>query len=261
VSVLVSVVSLLGLLVGSFANVCVYRIPRRESIVFPGSHCPVCNHAIAFYDNIPLLSWLILGGRCRHCHNAISWRYPLLELIMAASWGALAWHFGPTVELAVALLLFSLLWVLSFIDLETGLLPNAITYPGIVLGVAISWWLGSGLDAVIGAIAGYFVFWIVARLFLLATGREGMGYGDFKVLAMLGAFMGRQALPFIILVSSLLGSVVGVIFLSLARKGIRAEIPFGPYLAIAGMIWFVWGDQILNWYLGFAGIHGAGIHG
>jgi len=251
---MVWVAALLGLMVGSFANVCVYRIPRRESIAFPGSHCPACGHAIAAYDNIPLLSWLILAGRCRHCRASIAWRYPVLELVMGVSWGLLAWHFGLSTELAVALTLFFLLWVLSFIDLETGLLPNVLTYPGIALGLIFSWWLGDWQDALIGAIAGYGIFWLIARLFLLLTGREGMGYGDFKLLAMLGAFMGWQALPFIILASSVVGTVAGVIFLVLAKKGLRAEIPFGPYLAVAGMIWFVWGDAVLSWYLNMAGL-------
>ncbi len=248
------VIALLGLMVGSFANVCVYRIPRRESIAFPGSHCPACGHAIAAYDNIPLLSWLILAGRCRHCRASIAWRYPVLELVMGVSWGLLAWHFGLSTELAVALTLFFLLWVLSFIDLETGLLPNVLTYPGIALGLIFSWWLGDWQDALIGAIAGYGIFWLIARMFLWLTGREGMGYGDFKLLAMLGAFMGWQALPFIILASSVVGTIAGVIFLLLAKKGLRAEIPFGPYLAVAGMIWFVWGDAVLNWYLHMAGL-------
>ena len=251
---LVLLTALLGLMVGSFANVCVYRIPRRESIVFPGSHCPLCGHAIAAYDNIPLLSWLLLGGRCRHCHAAIAWRYPLLELVMALSWGFLAWHYGPVPQLVVALSLFFLLWVLSFIDLETGLLPNVLTYPGIVLGLAFSFWQGHGMDSVIGAVAGYGVFWLVAQLFFRLTGREGMGYGDFKLLAMLGAFMGWEALPFIVLASSVVGTVAGMIILLLARKGLRAEIPFGPYLALAGMIWLLWGEQILHWYLNMAGI-------
>jgi len=253
-SSIVLVCGLIGLMIGSFANVCVYRIPRRESIAFPGSHCPACGHGIAAYDNIPLLSWLLLAGRCRHCHASISWRYPLLELVMGASWALLAWHFGLTAELAVALTLFFLLWVLSVIDLETGLLPNVLTYSGIALGLAISWWLGDWQDALIGAVAGYGIFWLVARLFLWLTGREGMGYGDFKLLAMLGAFMGWQALPFIILASSVVGTVVGVVFLLLAKKGLRTEIPFGPYLAMAGMIWFVWGETVLHWYLNMAGL-------
>jgi len=246
----------LGLMLGSFANVCVHRIPRGQSIVFPGSHCPNCDHAIALYDNIPLLSWLVLRGKCRHCNTAIAWRYPLMELVMGLCWAGLALHYGIRAELIVALVLFFLLWVLSVIDLETYLLPNALTYPGIVLGLLFSYWLGglaAGQAALIGAMAGYAVFWLVARIFLWLTSREGMGGGDFKLLAMLGAFMGWQALPFIILASSVVGSVVGLAFLIMARRGIRTEIPFGPYLAMAGMIWFVWGSAILAWYIQFAG--------
>ncbi|PJA32902.1 MAG: prepilin peptidase [Zetaproteobacteria bacterium CG_4_9_14_3_um_filter_53_7] len=244
-----------GMIFGSFANVCVHRIPQGESIAFPGSHCPKCNHAIAFYDNIPLISWLLLGGRCRHCQAAISWRYPLLELLMGLSWGLLAWHYGPTLMLLEALCLFFLLWILTFIDLETFLLPNVLTFPGIALGLAFAWLFGDWQDALIGAIAGYAVLWLVARLFLKMTGQEGMGYGDFKLLAMLGAFMGWQALPFIIFSSSVAGSVIGAVMLKLSGRGLRSEIPFGPYLAVAGMCWYVWHEQILDWYLGFSGIN------
>jgi len=252
---IVTLSAIVGLIFGSFANVCVYRIPRRESVIFPGSHCPACHHAIAVYDNIPLLSWLMLAGKCRHCDIPIAWRYPLLELVMGLSWGLLAWHFGSVPELAVALCLFFLLWVLSFIDLETGLLPNALTYPGIILGLFFSWWLGNWQDALIGAIAGYGIFWLIARLFLRLTGREGMGYGDFKLLAMLGAFMGWQALPFIIFTSSMVGTFAGIVILLVARQGLRTEIPFGPYLAAAGMVWFVWGSEVLEWYIGLTGIN------
>ncbi|MDX8405565.1 MAG: A24 family peptidase [Mariprofundus sp.] len=251
---LVLLCGFLGLLFGSFANVCVYRIPRRESIALPASHCPACMHPIALTDNIPLLSWLLLRGQCRHCRQTISWRYPLLEGLMGLSWAGLAWHFGPVPELPVALTLFFLLWVLTFIDLETFLLPNVLTLPGIALGLLFSWWLGDWQSAVIGMIAGYSVFWLVNRLFLRVTGREGMGYGDFKLLAMLGAFLGWQALPFIILLSSVIGVVVGSIFLWLSRRGFRAEIPFGPYLAGAGMIWLLWGNEILRWYMHSAGM-------
>jgi leader peptidase (prepilin peptidase)/N-methyltransferase len=239
---------------GSFANVCVYRIPRSESIVFPGSHCPVCHHHIAARDNIPLFSWLLLAGKCRHCSASISWRYPLLELLMGLSWGVLAWHYGANLILLQALSLFFLLWVLVFIDLENGLLPDVLTFPGIALGLGFSLWLGDWQASLIGAVAGYGLFWLVARIFLWATGREGMGYGDFKLLAMLGAFMGWQALPFIVFVSSVLGMFVGGLFLLLVRRGLRTEIPFGPYLAVAGMVWFVWSENILAWYSGFVGI-------
>lgn len=254
---LVLTCGLLGLIFGSFANVCVYRIPRHESVVFPGSHCPQCGHDIDWYDNIPILSWLWLKGQCRHCGGAISWRYPLLELVMGLSWAAMAWHFGPTQVLLQALMLFFLLWTLSFIDLETGLLPNVLTYPGIVLGLLFSWWTGNWQDALIGAVAGYAVFWLIAKVFLLLTGREGMGYGDFKLLAMLGAFMGWQALPFIIFASSMVGAVIGSVFLLLSRRGFHTEVPFGPYLALAGMVWFIWDGDILIWYTGILGLHAS----
>lgn len=245
---------LFGLVFGSFANVCVHRIPRGESVAFPGSRCPACQHEIAWYDNIPLVSWLLLGGHCRHCKAAIAVRYPLLEALMGGSWALLAWHYGLSPQLLQALVLISLLWILTLIDLETGLLPNVLTLPGIVIGFGFAWWLGDPLASLIGIAVGYGFFWLVARLFLLVTGKEGMGYGDFKLLAMLGAFMGWQALPFIVFFSSLVGAVVGSLSLLTAGKHIRTQIPFGPYLAVAGMVWFVWSHDIIHWYLGlFAG--------
>lgn len=243
-------VGVFGLMFGSFANVCVHRIPLRISIVSPRSRCPSCENTIAWYDNVPLLSWLVLGGKCRHCKASISVRYPILELLMGVSWAGLAWRYGFSPMLLQALILVSLLWILTLIDLETGLLPNVLTFPGIAIGLGFSFWLGYFQDAVIGVVLGYGVFWLVARLFLMVTGREGMGYGDFKLLAMLGAFMGWQALPFIVFASSLVGVVVGVLFLYLSRKDMRTEIPFGPYLAAAGMLWFLWGADILQWYAG-----------
>jgi len=250
----VALMGMLGLMVGSFSNVCVHRIPRGESVVHPRSRCPACGSMIAWYDNIPVFSWLLLRGRCRKCGGRISARYPLLELLMGASWAALAWHYGPTLFFAEAIVLVTLLWILTLIDLETYLLPNVLTLPGIAIGLGFAWWHGMLLDGAIGALAGYGVFWLVAKLFFLATRREGMGYGDFKLLAMLGAFMGWQALPFIVLLSSLTGAVIGSIFLLLAKRGMRSEIPFGPYLALAGMIWFLWGGEILGWYTGIAGM-------
>ncbi|MCF7821707.1 MAG: prepilin peptidase [Mariprofundaceae bacterium] len=241
---------LFGLLFGSFSNVCVHRIPLRISIVSPRSRCPACEHEIAWYDNIPLISWLMLRGKCRSCGAPISIRYPLLELLMGLSWAGLAWKFGFSPLLIQALVMVSLLWMLTLIDLETGLLPNLLTFPGIAAGLLFSFWAGHLQDAIIGAVAGYAVFWLVAKLFLFFTGREGMGYGDFKLLAMLGAFMGWQALPFVIFASSLVGAVVGSAFILLTRKKMRAEIPFGPYLAAAGVVWFLWGGGILQWYAG-----------
>lgn len=248
-SFVVLMCGIVGLMVGSFSNVCVYRIPRGESIAFPGSHCPICNHDIAWYDNIPLLSWLFLKGKCRHCSSSISMRYPLLEALMGISWAWLAYHYGFSPVLLQAIILISLLWILTLIDLETGLLPNVLTLPGIVVGLLFAWWFGFVVDALIGAVAGYGAFWLVARAFLLLTGKEGMGYGDFKLLAMLGAFMGWQALPFIVFASSFVGAIVGILYLKMAKKGRHTEIPFGPYLALAGMLWFLWGEQFLQWYM------------
>ncbi|MDX8402080.1 MAG: prepilin peptidase [Mariprofundaceae bacterium] len=248
-TLLIGLCFVFGLVFGSFANVCVHRIPRGESLLHPPSRCPACGEPVGWRRNVPVLSWLWLRGRCGECSAPISWRYPLLELLMGVSWAYLAWHFGPTPQLLMALALFFWLWILTFIDLETGLLPDVLTFSGMALGLAFSFWIGDWRASLIGMAAGYGVFWLVARLFLLATGREGMGYGDFKLLAMLGAFLGWQALPFIVFVSSLVGAVVGGLYLILARKDARAEIPFGPYLALAGMVWMLWGDEILGWYL------------
>jgi len=239
---------LLGLLFGSFANVLVHRLPRGESVVFPGSHCPHCAHAIAWYDNIPLLSWLVLRGHCRHCAAGVSWRYPLLELGLGLIWALLAWRFPVSWELGSALLLSFLLWVLAWIDLETGYLLDVLTKPGIALGLLMAALTQHFTDALIGACAGYAVFWVVAKLFLLCTGREGLGQGDFKLLAMLGAFLGWQALPFVIFLSSFVGALIGSVYLLLTRNSMRAEIPYGPYLAVAGMVWLVWGDGIFRWF-------------
>lgn len=244
--------ALFGLVFGSFANVCVYRLPRHASIIFPGSQCPSCSHAIAWHDNIPIISYLWLKGRCRHCGSSILIRYPLLELCMGASWAGLAWHFGATPQLLMAITLVSLLWILSLIDLETGLLPNALTLPGIALGLAFSAWTGNPLDSLIGAVAGYSVFWVVARTFLLITGREGMGYGDFKLLAMLGAFFSWQALPFIVFLASAVGAVTGGLFLLASGRQARTPIPFGPFLALAGVIWLLAGELLLRLFADMA---------
>jgi len=246
---LVGACGLFGLMFGSFANVLVYRLPRGESVVFPGSHCPSCGHALTWYENIPLVSWLVLKGHCRYCDAPISIRYPLLELFLGLTWAYLAWHFGWGLPLLMALVLSMMLWTLTWIDLETGLLPNAITFPGIAIGILFGSISGHIQDSVIGAIAGYGVFWLVARVFLLLTRREGLGYGDFKLLAMLGAFLGWQALPFTIFLASAVGAIIGSLYLLLARKHGRTQIPFGPYLAVSGMVWLLWGPGLLGWYL------------
>lgn len=240
---------ILGLLFGSFANVCVHRIPLGESIVSPPSHCPKCGTHIRWYDNIPLLSWLLLQAKCRYCNATISWRYPFLELSMGLIWAGIASvYVAQPMLLAQAIIMVSMLWILTLIDIETFLLPNAITLPGIGIGLLFSWHFGYGVDAIIGAAAGYGFFWAVAKAFYFITGKEGIGQGDFKLLAMLGAFMGWQALPFVVLLSSVTGAILGSVVLILQNKGIRQEIPYGPYLALAGVIWFFFDAPILDWY-------------
>ncbi len=246
---LAAICALAGLIFGSFANVLVHRLPRGQSIVRPGSRCPACGHALSWFENIPVLSWLALGGRCRSCRARIPVRYPLMELGLGLLWGYLGWRFGWRPELAMALTLSFLLWTLTWIDLETTLLPDALTLPGVALGLAFAWWLGDWRASLIGAVAGYGIFWLVARVFLLLTGREGMGYGDFKLLAMLGAFLGWQALPFVIFLASVSGAIIGGLWLWLTRESARAPIPFGPFLAAAGMVWMLWGRALLGWYL------------
>lgn len=269
--------TVLGLLVGSFLNVVIHRLPlimERDwqaqcaqmrgdaaphpeplSLARPRSRCPQCGHAITALENIPVLSWLALRGRCRGCGGAISARYPMVELLCAALSGYAAWHFGPGWTTAGALVLLWALLALTFIDFDTQLLPDAITLPLLWAGLLFNLW-GSFTDlqsAVIGAMAGYLSLWLVYQGFRLATGREGMGFGDFKLLGAIGAWLGWQMLPLVILLSSLVGSVAGVALIVLARHGRATPIPFGPYLAAAGVIALFWGRWITATYLGTLG--------
>ncbi len=267
---------LLGLCVGSFLNVVIHRLPRmmeREwqaqcaelrgetpstaetplSLARPRSRCPHCGHPISALENIPLLSYLlILRGKCRGCGQPISPRYPLVEALTGLLSAYAAWHFGPTLQAAGALLLIWALIALSFIDLDTQLLPDAITLPLLWLGLLFNL-IGAYADidsAVIGAMAGYLSLWSIFWLFKLATGKEGMGYGDFKLLAALGAWLGWNMLPVIVLLSSLVGAAAGIALIALARHGRNVPIPFGPYLAAAGIIALFWGQELTRNYLG-----------
>jgi leader peptidase (prepilin peptidase)/N-methyltransferase len=271
---------ILGALVGSFLNVVIYRLPkmmerawRQEShgilelempaaedapfnLAFPHSHCPHCNSAIKPWQNIPVLSWLALRGRCANCKAAISIRYPIIEICAGLLAALAAAQFGFSWALLAALVLLWALLTLTMIDVDHQLLPDQLTLPLLWLGLLLN---TGGLfvplpDAVWGATAGYLVLWGVFHLFRLLTGKEGMGYGDFKLLAALGAWLGWQMLPVIILLSSLVGAVVGSIMLVAQRKGRGTPIPFGPYLAGAGAIAFFWGKDIVANYLQFAGL-------
>ena len=270
--------SLLGLLIGSFLNVVVYRLPKmlerdwkdqaREilglpmekqgetfNLILPNSQCPQCGHEIRPWENAPVISYLFLRGKCSNCKTSISKRYPLVELSCGVLSAYVAWHFGFTWQGGAALLLTWGLLAMSLIDADHQLLPDALVLPLLWLGLIVNaFGLFTSLEeALWGAIAGYLSLWSVYWLFKLITGKEGMGYGDFKLLAMLGAWGGWQILPLTILLSSLVGAVLGLLMLRLRNAETSTPIPFGPYLAIAGWIALLWGDQITGTYLQIAG--------
>jgi leader peptidase (prepilin peptidase) / N-methyltransferase len=270
---LVTTFVLLGLAFGSFLNVVIHRLPtmmerrwraecaeltkaeparpERYNLFVPRSRCPKCGHRIRALENIPVLSWLALRGKCAACRGRISVRYPLIELLTGALSGYIAWRMGLTLAMAGALLFTWAMIALAFIDFDTFYLPDDITLPLLWAGLALN--LQStftSLDsAVIGAIAGYLALWIVFWAFKLVTGKEGMGYGDFKLLAAIGAWLGWKMLPLVILVSSFVGAIVGVLLIVLARHGRNVPIPFGPYLAIAGLVALLHGEALTNRYL------------
>ena len=257
-----------GSLIGSFLNVVIYRLPvmmerawedemaaardseaavrERFNLIVPRSRCGQCGHVITALENVPLISWLFLRGRCSACGTAISARYPIVELITALLFLGCAWTFGPTLLAGAAMTFCAVLVALTGIDLDTQLLPDQLTLPLLWLGLLLNI---AGVfarlpDAVIGAAAGYLVLWSVYWLFKLATGREGMGYGDFKLLGALGAWFGWQALPLLLLISSVVGAVIGIAILVVQKKGRHTAIAFGPYLAIAGLITLFFGAQL-----------------
>ncbi|MBO0407634.1 prepilin peptidase [Aeromonas hydrophila] len=270
-----SLVFLFSLMIGSFLNVVIHRLPimlerewqaeylgyfnpeaqpqqeERYNLMVPRSACPHCGHAITAMENIPLLSWLWLKGRCRECQAPISARYPLVELLTALLSLIVAAILAPGWGLLAALLLTWVLVALTFIDLDKMLLPDQLTLPLLWGGLLFNL-TGEFVplaDAVIGAMAGYLVLWSLYWAFKLLTGKEGMGYGDFKLLAALGAWLGWQALPIVLLLSSLVGAFIGIGLILLRNHHQNKPIPFGPYLAIAGWIALLWGDTITRWYL------------
>ncbi|MEK9769881.1 MAG: A24 family peptidase [Betaproteobacteria bacterium] len=265
-------VTLIGLLVGSFLNVVIHRLPRmleqswrtEASIILeqpqvvnetlslwgPRSKCPHCREAISGFDNIPILSFAVLRGRCRHCHARISYRYPLVELVAGILTLVTLLVFGFSWSMVGAMLLTYSLISLTFIDFDCQLLPDQITLPGLWLGLLFN--LNSTFctidEAVIGAIAGYLSLWLVYQSFKLATGKEGMGYGDFKLLALLGAWFGWMALPGLVLISSAAGAIIGIMLVLLGRSRDEA-IAFGPYLALAGLMMLFFKDTVMGLYL------------
>lgn len=275
-----AIAAILGLIVGSFLNVVIHRLPimlerawRSQcaellgtaadtaddapfNLATPRSRCPSCGHAIRAVENIPVLSYLWLRGRCSACGVRIPARYPVIETVTALLSAVVAWHFGFGWQAAGALLLTWGLITLSVIDIDHQLLPDAITLPLLWLGLAFSLFdvFVDSRTGIIGALAGYLSLWTVYHVFRLVTGKEGMGYGDFKLLALLGAWMGWQALPGIILLSSLVGAVAGISLVLIRGRDRNLPIPFGPYLAAAGWIMLLWGDQITQAYLRWSGM-------
>ena len=281
----IGAVFLVSLLVGSFLNVVIHRLPimmerewraqcaeladapaadipeGRFDLVAPRSRCPSCSAPITAVQNIPVLSYLLLRGRCAHCKARISPRYPAVEVATAVLAGIAAWRFGVGWEAAAAVLLTFALVTISAIDIDHQIIPDSISLPLLWIGLFLSLWHpaeGSEVlfidpkSSIVGALAGYLSLWSVYHLFRLLTGKEGMGYGDFKLLGALGAWLGWQMLPLIILLSALVGALVGVALIAFRRHDRNVPIPFGPYLAAAGWVALVWGEQIVDWYLGYA---------
>lgn len=277
---LISLIFVIGLMVGSFLNVVIFRLPvmmqrgwKQECIdflelepentdeetlnlTFPLSRCPVCKTSIKPYQNIPVVSYLLLGGKCASCKSKISIRYPLIELFTGLMSALVAWHFGYGMALFGALVFTWCLIALSFIDIDHQLLPDSINYPLLWLGLFFSLFtvFTDSHSSIIGAIAGYLSLWSVYHVFKWVTGKEGMGFGDFKLLAVLGAWLGWHYLPLIILLSSLVGTVIGITMIILTHKDHRIPIPFGPYLASAGWLALIYGEKINTLYLNYIGL-------
>lgn len=273
-TIFIIIASLLGLVIGSFLNVVIHRLPimmemdwreqcaslsgidnvaktTKYNLITPRSTCPHCQKTIAAWHNIPVISFLLLGGRCKECKASISWRYPTVEIISALLVGLTAYKFGFSISTLAASVFALALLTLTFIDLDTQLLPDVITLPLLWLGLLFNLYGGFTdiQSAIIGAVAGYLTLWIVYWLFKLVTGKEGMGYGDFKMLAAIGAWFGWTMLPAVILLSSIAGSIIGIGLIIFAKKGRNTAIPFGPYLALGGIAALFYGAQLSHLHL------------
>ncbi len=276
----VAVVFIYALLIGSFLNVVILRLPARMefdwrvqasevldqsppeqsrpgSLVVSRSACPKCHQKLRWFHNIPLISYLALKGKCAHCENPISIQYPAVELFTAVASAVVAWKFGFQWAVVPALILTWTLIALSGIDIRKQLLPDSMTYPLLWLGLLLSTQnlFTNPIDSIVGATVGYLSLWSVYHLFRLTTGKEGMGYGDFKLLAAFGAWLGWQAIPLVIILSSLVGAVVGIAMIVISGRDKSVPMPFGPFIAAAGWIALLWGQQLTNLYFEFSGIN------
>ncbi len=248
-------VAALGLVVGSFLNVCIYRLPRGESIAFPASHCTTCGRSLAWFENVPVVAWLALRGKCRSCGERISIIYPVVELVAAVIAVVLYLHFGLSVLFVSRLVFAFALIVLFAVDLQHRILPNVITVPGIVVGFLFSLvgppdapgWVGS----LAGLLAGGLSLFLLAEAYYRIRGEEGLGMGDVKMLAMIGAFLGWKLMLLTLVLSSFLGSIVGLLMIATRTGGLKYALPFGTFLALGALVASLVGDAIVNWYLGF----------
>lgn len=242
-----------GAVVGSFLNVVIYRLPLGESLAFPASHCPQCGRPIRVWHNVPIVGYLLLGGRCFDCRERISARYPLVEFLTGLMAAGVVLRYGPSITLMVGYFVFAAgLIAVTFIDLDHGIIPDSLSLGGIGAGLLLSLFTSLGWKAsLIGAGLGGGSLLAVALGYEWVTGREGMGMGDVKLLAAIGAFLGWEAVVFTILVSSLVGSLVGIAAMLLRRSDLRLEVPFGPFLAFGALGYVYWGPAVIRWYAGF----------
>jgi leader peptidase (prepilin peptidase)/N-methyltransferase len=240
-----------GLCIGSFLNVCIHRLPSGQSIVRPPSSCPLCSTRIRWYDNVPLVSYLLLRGKCRGCAAPISIRYPLVELLTGLSATAVFIRFGPSLSAAVYFIFIAALLVITFIDIDHRIIPDSISLPGIPLGIAASFFLPNitWIESVLGTLLGGGILLAIAWGYQIITQKDGMGGGDIKLLAMMGAFIGWQGVLFTIMASSFIGTGIGLVLMIRAGKGMKLAIPFGPFLSMGAILYLFFGPDLINWYL------------
>ncbi|MBU2590716.1 MAG: prepilin peptidase [Nitrospinota bacterium] len=237
---------ILGTIIGSFLNVCIYRLPRKESVVSPPSHCRSCDSRIAWYDNVPIVSWLVLRGKCRGCGSPISIEYPIVEFVTGLIYLFTYLRYGQSPYLVIYLLLFSAFLVIAIIDFKHQIIPDMITLPGTAIGIAAPFFLNymTPKASIIGLLVGGGLFFLIALL-----SRGGMGGGDIKLMAMIGTFVGWPGVLVTTMIGSLLGAIVGIALMIMGKKGRKSQIPFGPFLIIGATVYILWGGYIIRWYL------------
>jgi len=251
-SAFVVLATVVGAVIGSFLNVCIYRLPRGRSVVWPSSACESCGRQLSWFENLPVVSWVALGAKCRTCKSPLSIRHPLIEAITAAMFGLAAWYYGPSITLLSRLVFGCALIVLFAIDLEHHLLPNVITLPGIVIGFLFSFMTEPGwVASLIGILVGGGGLWLVAEAYYRLRHEEGLGMGDVKMLAMIGAFVGWKLTLMTLMLASLAGSAVGLTFIAIKKGDLKYALPFGTFLAMGAALAATVGPGLLGWYMGF----------